>query len=269
MTVVVSHSRIFFSFPERPHSPLLRKDLMRRLFTLMPLLFGIPMAMAAVPVDVHVPASVRPCTNAMPCPVAFLSPGYGFSGSDYSFVTKYLNGKGYLVVALKDSAGGAKLDQDAPRSKQIRALARVASQSISTAIDETAVRYPQFDWRRLLLVGHSLGGDSSSQFAADNPTRVSSVISLDSRRVALPRSAGIHVLTIRASDTTADPGVLPNEEERSRYGTCVVHIEGSRHNDMQDAGSEQLKARITSAIDTFLAPAPHPKYACGQDFTLE
>lgn len=176
---------------------------------------------------------------------------------------------GYLVVALQDSAGGAKIDRDAPVSKQVQALARVTSQTISAAIDETAVRYPRFDWQHLLLVGHSLGGDSSAQFAADNANRVSSLISLDSRRVALPRSAGIHVLTIRASDTTADPGVLPNEEQRSRYGTCVVRIEGSRHNDMQDAGSEQLKARITAAIDTFLAPALYPKYACERDSRLE
>jgi pimeloyl-ACP methyl ester carboxylesterase len=232
-----------------------RKDLMRRLFALMPLLFGMPMAMAAVPVDIHAPASIQACTHAKPCPVAILSPGYGLSGSDYSFVTNYLKGMGYLVVAVRDSAGGVTLDRNAPVSKQVQAMARVASQSISTAIDESALRYPQFDWRHLLLVGHSLGGDSSAQFAADNPDRVSSLVSLDSRRVALPRSAGIHVLTIRASDTTADPGVLPNEEERSRYGSCVVRIEGARHNDMQDAGSEQLKARMTSAIDTFLAPA--------------
>jgi pimeloyl-ACP methyl ester carboxylesterase len=242
---------------------------MHRLFALLPLLFGMSMAMAAVPVDIHAPASDQACTHVKPCPVAFLSPGYGFSGSDYSFVTNHLNGMGYLVVALQDSAGGAKLDLNAPVSKQIQAMARVASQSISTAIVETAARYPQFDWQHLLLVGHSLGGDSSAQFAADNAHRVSGLISLDSRRVALPRSAGIRVLTIRASDTTADPGVLPNEEERSRYGTCVVRIEGSRHYDMQDAGSEQLKARITSAIGTFLAPALHPKYACDRDSKLE
>lgn len=123
--------------------------------------------------------------------------------------------------------------------------------------------------RNLLLVGHSLGGDSSAQFAADNPSRVSTLISLDNRRVALPRSTGIHVLTIRATDTTADRGVLPNKEERGRYGTCVVHIEGSRHRDMQDAGSEQLKAKIVSAIDTFLAPAQHPNYACDRDSKLK
>lgn len=241
---------------------------MHRLFALLPLLFGMSIAVAAVPVDIHAPASVHACTNAKPCPVAIVSPGYGLSGSDYSFVTNYLNGQGYLVIALQDSAGGAKLDRDAPVSPQVQALARVASQSISTAIDQTAPRYPQFDWQHLLLVGHSLGGDSSAQFAADNASRVSGLISLDSRRVALPRSASIHVLTIRASDTSADPGVLPNEEERSRYGSCVVRIEGSRHNDMQDGGSEQLKARITSAIGKFLAPARYPKYACDRDSNL-
>lgn len=242
---------------------------MRHLFALLTLLSGMPMAMAAVQADIHIPASIQACTNATPCPVAIVSPGYGLAGSDYSFVTKNLNRMGYLVLALQDSSGGVKLDPAAPVSAQVQAIARVTSKSISTVIDETAARYPQFDWQHLLLVGHSLGGDSSAQFAADNPNRVSSLISFDSRRVALPRSAGIHVLTIRASDYPADPGVLPNEDERHRYNACVVRIEGSRHNDMQDAGSEQLKARMTSAINTFLTPVQHPKYACDQDSKLD
>lgn len=242
---------------------------MRCLFALFPLLFAAPITMAAVPVDIHTPANIQACTHAKPCLVAIVSPGYGLSGSDYSFVTNRLNEMGYLVVALQDSVGGVTLDRNAPVSPQVQAMARVASKSISTVISEAEVRYPQFDWQHLLLVGHSLGGDSSAQFAADNPNRVSGVISLDSRRVSLPRVVGIHVLTIRASDTIADPGVLSNEEERSRFHTCVVHIEGSRHNDMQDGGSEQLKTKITSAIDTFLAPALHPKYACDRDSRVE
>ena len=240
---------------------------MRRLFALIPLLFAVPMAKAAVPVQIHAPAAIQACTSATPCPVAILSPGYGLSGSDYSFVTSYLNGMGYLVVALHDSAGGVTLDRSAPVPPQVQAMARAASQSISTIVKENAPRYPQFDWRRLLLVGHSLGGDSSAQFAADHPDRVSSLISLDSRRVALPRSTAIRVLTIRAGDTGADPGVLPDEAERSRYRSCVVRIEGSRHNDMYDGGSERLKAGITSAIAAFLAPAP--AYACAPDSRLE
>lgn len=85
----------------------------------------------------------------------------------------------------------------------------------------------------------------------------------------MPRSADIPVLTIRASDTVADPGVLPDEEERKRYGICVVRIEGARHNDMHDGGSAQLKAMILSAIGVFLAPAPLPTYACARDTRLD
>jgi predicted dienelactone hydrolase len=135
---------------------------MRRLFALLPLLFVLPMSMAAIPVDIHAPAHLSDCTHSKPCPVAILSPGYGLSGSDYSFVTDRLNAMGYLVVSLKDSAGGVVLDRDAPVSPQVQAMARVASRSISTVIGEVAVRYPQFDWRHLLVVGHSLGGDSSA-----------------------------------------------------------------------------------------------------------
>ena len=242
---------------------------MRPLFTLLPMLLAMPTATAAIPVDMHVPAQVHACTRATPCPVAIFSPGYGFSGAEYAFVTQQLNGMGYLVVALHDSAGGATLDRNAPIPQQIQAMARASSQSMAAMIDATAARYPQFDWRRLLLVGHSLGGDSSAQFAADYPQRVSALISLDSRRVALPRAADIRVLTIRASDTAADPGVLPNDDERRRYASCVVRIEGARHDDMHDGGSEQLKARMRSAIATFLAPARQPMYACAPDSRLE
>lgn len=242
---------------------------MRHLLALTPLLFSMPMCIAAVPVDIHAPANLQACTLVKQCPVAILSPGYGLSGSDYSFVTNHLIGMGYLVVSIQSSSGGTTLDRNAPVSPQVQTMARAMSRLISKVIDKVAVHYPQFNWQQVLLVGHSLGGDSSAQFAADNLNRVSSLISLDSRRVTLPRTANIHVLTIRASDTAADPGVLPNEDERRRYGTCVVHIEGSRHNDMQDAGSEQLKAKIVSAIDTFLAPALHPKYACDRDSKLK
>jgi hypothetical protein len=114
----------------------------KKLACLLPLLFGMPMAAAAVPVDIHVPANIQACTSTSPCPVAILGPGYGLAGLDYSFVTNYLNRMGYLLIALQDSAGGVKLDRTAPVSKQVQALARVASKSISTAIDETAVRYP-------------------------------------------------------------------------------------------------------------------------------
>lgn len=77
---------------------------MRHLFVLLALLVALPIAIAAVPVDIHIPANLHACNRAKPCPVAIVSPGYGLSGSDYSFVTNRLNTMGYLVVSLQDSA---------------------------------------------------------------------------------------------------------------------------------------------------------------------
>jgi hypothetical protein len=244
-------------------------NLMHRFSALLPILFCAPVAMAAVPVDIHTPANMQACSRAKQCPVAVLSPGYGFSGTDYSFITAELYRTGYLVIALHDSATGVRLDPKLPVGNQIRAMANVASQSILMALNDAAPQYPGFDWQHLLLVGHSLGGDGSAQFAADNPNRVSSLISLDNRRVALPRAANIHVLTIRASDEPPDPGVVPSEEEQRRYGTCVVHIDSARHYDMQDGGSEQLKADITSMISTFLGPGLTPQYTCARDVRMD
>jgi pimeloyl-ACP methyl ester carboxylesterase len=234
---------------------------MHRLFSLLCLLLGMPIAIAAVPVDIHVPTTNKACTSASSCPVAVLSPGYGLAGSDYSFITNRLTAMGYMVVALEQSGGGKTMEPNANRVEQLRVLARLGAQSLTAVLNETALH--------LLLVGHSLGGDSSALFATENAKRVSRLITLDNRRLALPRSPDTNVLTIRASDTSADPGVLPSDEERSRYAICVVHIKGSHHNDMQDEGSEQLKSRIASAIDTFLAPASSPKYACDRDSNLD
>ena len=178
----------------------------------------MPLAVAAVPVDIHLPAGKYGCSMARPCPVAILSPGYGMASSEYGFVTRYLNEAGYLVVALRDTASGVALDRNGRIAEQVQAMARTASQSIAAVVDANAPLYHAFDWRRLLLVGHSLGGDSSAQFAADYPGRVAGLISLDSRRVALPRSADIPVLTVRASDTLADPGVLPDEARLTNLG---------------------------------------------------
>jgi hypothetical protein len=72
------------------------------------------------------------------------------------------------------------------------------------------------------------------------------------------------VLSIRAADTEADPGVLPSDEARRQFGSCIVKIDGARHNDMADTGSGELKERIVYALETFLAPAPdgQVRHAC-------
>ena len=56
-----------------------------------------------VPIALYFPAQPRNCTHARPCPVAFVSSGYGLLNTDYSFISNALAKSGYLVVAIQAS----------------------------------------------------------------------------------------------------------------------------------------------------------------------
>lgn len=200
-----------------------------------------------VPVDLSFPAN-RSCTAADKCPVAILSAGYGISAREYTFLAAPLNRLGYLVVSIDHQLpSDPALDPAGDIRVQLKAMSRRGAANIGFAIDALKGAYPQFDWGRVVLVGHSLGGDSSARFATENVAAVAALVTLDNRRSPLPRDKAVRVLSIRAGDTEADPGVLPSE------GACIVKINGARHNDMSDAGSAQLKQAITEALELFLA----------------
>ncbi len=200
-----------------------------------------------VPVELYFPIG-RSCTSERQCPVAILSAGYGITPVEYGFLAAPLNRLGYLVVSIDHQLpSDPRLDPDGDRRAQLNVMWRRGAANIGFAIGALKVRYPQFDWRRVVLVGHSLGGDSSAWFATQNVAAVSALVTLDNRRAPLPRDAAVKVLSIRASDTEADPGVLPSE------GACIVKIDGSRHNDMSDAGSDRLKQTIAQTMERFLA----------------
>jgi predicted dienelactone hydrolase len=202
-----------------------------------------------IAVELTVPAN---CTRAQPCPVALLSPGYGMSHLSYGFVTDVLREMGYAVASIKQQLPtDPKMDGSGNMQQMREMLWKQGAQNIEFVRNELARRQLELDWRRLLLVGHSLGGDSSAAYAATLGT-AAALITLDNRRASLPRAAGTKVLSIRASDTEADPGVLPSAEERAHYGACIVRIPGSRHNDMADDGSPELKHSIVRIVRSWL-----------------
>jgi len=220
----------------------------------------------AAPVTLHLPTAQHVCKESSRCPVAMLSPGYGLSGEDYRFITRQLNEKGYLVAAFgPEIPGGTKLDPSRDRRLQLVSLARLGADRLRDTLAELETGQSQFAWQRVLLVGHSLGGDTSALFASEHPGRVSALITLDNRRISLPRSAETRVLSIRASDTEADPGVLPAGDELKKSGICLVTLADSRHSDMHDGGDAGLKDNITRLIDQFLAAAGTTKYTCTGD----
>ncbi|RJY13313.1 alpha/beta fold hydrolase [Parashewanella spongiae] len=82
-------------------------------------------------------------------------------------------------------------------------------------------RYPAYHFEKPLFVGHSNGGDISALYTAQYPQHVTSVVTLDHRRVPLPRDKNIKVLSIRASDFPADEGVLYRKDELENLTACV------------------------------------------------
>lgn len=211
----------------------------------------------ARPVDVLLYQSADPgrCTPATPCPVALLSHGYGIAPDEYGFLAEALARRGYLVASIGHAApGDPKMDPAGDLVRQRADLARLGAANIRFVHTALKNSHPGHAWDRTLLLGHSLGGDASSWLASTDPAGIAALVTLDNRRAALPRSRRIRVLSLRAADTGADPGVLPAPDEAARYHACIVPLANSRHDDMVDGGPAQLKDRILAAVLAFLAP---------------
>lgn len=206
-----------------------------------------------IPIQISYPTSEEQCSEAQKCSVAFFSAGYGVSHTKYSFLSKQLNHLGYMVVAI-----GHELESDPPLSVS-GDLYETRSENWSRGAKtldfvkhNLEPTYPNYNFNDLLLIGHSNGGDISSWLANEGKDYIETVITIDHRRVPLPRNKDIGVLSIRGSDYPADDGVLPSQQESEKYGICVKKIPESRHNDMTDYGPAWLKEEINSTVVSYL-----------------
>jgi dienelactone hydrolase len=214
-----------------------------------------PVRSRTLPVRVYRPSALAPCVLQRTCRVALLLPGYGLAHTEYGFLARSLARRGFLVAALQPVLPG-----DPPPVPDARDLVaartpmwRRGAEDLRIARAALAARHPGHDWTRLVLVGHSNGGDIASFALAQAPALASTLITLDHRRYPLPRTRGLAVLSIRGSDFAADPGVLPDETEARALGHCMPKIAGARHDDMHDAGPAALQATIVRIVDDFLA----------------
>ena len=104
----------------------------------------------------------------------------------------------------------------------------------------------------IILIGHSNGGDIAMLFAREHPQLVKKLISLDSLRMPFPRNGISPILSLRANDTQADAGVLPNDKEAKHLGITIIKLENSKHIDLCDRGSEKTHKKINQLTLKFL-----------------
>lgn len=208
----------------------------------------------SIPVEISYPSDISNCTVENKCPVAFLSAGYGVAHTKYTFLTEQLSELGYMVVAIRH-----ELPEDPSLSVEGNLFETRSENWIRGAItlsflkDKLESRYPNYAFNELLLVGHSNGGDISAWLGNKDKPYVKSIITLDHRRVPLPRTKEISILSIRGSDFPADDGVLPTVQESTDYDICVIEIPESKHNDMSDDGPTWLKEKIAGLVKNYIS----------------
>jgi hypothetical protein len=180
--------------------------------------------------------------------VVIINNGYGAKNTEYSFIANQLARDGYFVVSIQHDL---KNDPPLPRTgdlfKMRKPLWQRGVQSILFVISDLKKAYPDLNLDKVILIGHSNGGDISMMFADTHPELTLKVISLDSLRYPFPIKDSISILSLRANDTKADEGVLP------KTGAMIISLKDAKHMDMYDPGSKKAKQEIVELITKFLS----------------
>lgn len=209
----------------------------------------------AVPVVLYAPpgAVEGPRQRGSKLKLAVISHGYGGKNTDYSFIASHLVARGYLVASIQHQL---PTDEPLPTSGNPYEVRMPNWQrgvgNILFVIREIKTLRPDVDSGSLLLVGHSNGGDTSMLFAREHPRLARAVITLDNRRMPIPRARQPRILSIRSSDQQADAGVLPTTAEQKKFGIAIIKLDNTRHDDMWDGAAEGQKREINEIISNFL-----------------
>lgn len=184
--------------------------------------------------------------------------GYGVADTDYSFLAAALHREGFLVVCMQNHQPA---DPPLAQTGDLRSLRlpawRTGTRDIECVLAELRRLRPSLDATRPILIGHSNGGDIACLFATSHPTVLECLITLDHRRVPLPRIAGLRCLSIRAAEFEADPGVLPTPEQTNAPGVFIVRLAGTKHMDLTDRGPASTKQAVVELVTRFVAlPTP-------------
>lgn len=189
--------------------------------------------------------------------IAIISHGYwqnrGLPYLDYNYIANALAGQGYLVASIQHELPGDPLiPTTGPLYESRLPFWERGVANILFVIEKLKAEFPRADLTNVTLIGHSNGGDMSMLFATKYPAKVANVISLDNRRVIIPRTSKPAILTLRSSDQPADKDVLPTVEEQRKFGITVVKLPATIHNDMDDRGTFRQKDEMLDQMLNFL-----------------
>lgn len=189
--------------------------------------------------------------------VVIFSHGYRRNQADsyleYSYLVERLALKGYFVASIQHEL---PTDELLPLEGNPQVLRRPnwerGSENILFVLNQLKKDYPKVDYSKVIVAGHSNGGDMTVLFTEKHPEMVWKLITLDQRRYSFPRISRPQIYSLRSSDQPADTGVLPTLKEQKKLGITIIKLPKTIHNDMDDSGTDQQKREIADYFMKFL-----------------
>ncbi|AZB16664.1 alpha/beta hydrolase [Chryseobacterium indologenes] len=206
-----------------------------------------------IPVAVYQPLTKQIIPNQQ---VVIFNHGYGMNkGGDYfmySYLTEKLASKGFYTVSIQHELSTDKL---IPMEGNIQMVRRPfwqnGSDNILFVLHELKKTKPELDYKHLTIIGHSNGGDMAALFGNQHPNLVYKIITMDNRRMFLPRTSVPKIYSLRSNDYPADNGVLPTSEEQEKYH-MTIQPTAINHGHMDNKGSQDEKKTLSDFVLKYL-----------------
>lgn len=188
-------------------------------------------------------------------PIIF-SHGWGENkGGDnkvYSYLTEFLASKNYTVFSIQHELETDEMLAIDGKLRETRLPNwQRGADNILYVINKIKKEYPNYDYSKLILIGHSNGGDMSVLFTHQHPELVDKLISMDNRRMELPRTSQPKIYSLRSVDYPADPGVLPNDEDLKKFN-IIIDWTNVQHSNMDNDANLEERKYLTEKVLEFI-----------------
>ncbi len=198
------------------------------------------------------------------------------SGSDfycksYTFIAKFFTDKGYAFISVQFEIPGdadtlQNLDCTNRSMYEARKHLYIKDEKILLFVLESLKSFePKLNLNKVIVSGHSNGGDVAQYFTNLHPDLVSRAIIFDGRRCHIAENLNAKLLRFEAFETSTDAGVFPDEGSREHVKRAniewvIVKPKDAWHrsytdridNPKDDLYNPALKHRIYKIIDWFL-----------------
>lgn len=180
-------------------------------------------------------------------PLVLINSGHGIMHKKYSFLANNLALQGYFVLTIQHDL---PTDPVFPKGRELfldrMQFWKIGIENIKFVLNHLESENKKVDISKIVLIGHSHGGDIALMFAALFPYQVKQLVSLDSLRYPFPKQVKFPILWLRSYDRTPDSIVYP------KRGVKTINLKNVKHVEMCDNSSEKIKQKIIFEINEFL-----------------